>query len=642
MQVQSPQNQITSHVIKRTYTKTTRNSQYQLLHDRKQLKLLQTKQNQYQSHYDKHKSVTHYAFETTLRVKKNYYQLSFTEIMSTRRKKRQKSGTEEEMSNNPKDTEMEDISDDETVAQTNHDTTKGSFTEVSFLKISVKVPKALKATSMMKTKLQEVIKCLRDADNTVVLSHYKLDPTKDKDGFIKNKTNTILINDTEIPESITAIGKFFQGSRPRSEGGVIWTQIRILHNEPIHNIIADTRTEIKEMNAFIALQAIQHWNVETIGFLKKLHPDVDNESIQTYFTDEINALHKKDKKLLLGIKVRTPYDGIRRDTNKQPKFKDRVQAFHIDVVGDTREEVTRYLKTILASEEFQKRYKAPVRLVPTYDRRGSPNTQEKIKRCILQHSQFCQSVTSMPCQGIPSLELRNRSLKKTMRQLIMELPETHFINIDSNWANTNYIILFPRKYEEIAKEKTVHLAAFLHKEYGDKLLSSFEPETQKLIKETTWDEDNKPISKLDRELDAIIDSDDKLDYVDMTHFQEQDSKLTASTNPSTIFEPKLTEQAPVPFIPAVDDDTVSTFGTMASRSPGELSNDSISIAKTSSSEMSMVSVMSRVSKVEESMGDMKSMLQQILSAQTNRTEKPTQASCSQKAGEPKGSSASRG
>ena len=77
--------------------------------------------------------------------------------MSTRRKKRQKSGTEEEMSNNPKDTEMEDISDDETVAQTNHDTTKGPFTEVSFLKISVKVPKALKATSMMKTKLQEVI-----------------------------------------------------------------------------------------------------------------------------------------------------------------------------------------------------------------------------------------------------------------------------------------------------------------------------------------------------------------------------------------------------------------------------------------------------------------------------------------------------
>ena len=185
----------------------------------------------------------------------------------------------------------------------------------------------------------------------------------------------------------------------------------------------------------------------------------------------------------------------------------------------------------------------------------------------------------------------------------------------------------------------VHLAAFLHKEYGNKILSSFEPDTQKVIKETTWDKDNKPISKLDRELDAIIESDDNLNYVDMSYLQEQDSKLATSTNPFTIFEPKLTEQAPIPFIPAVDDATVSTFGTMASRSPGRSTNDGISIAKTTSSEASMVSIMSRVSKVEENMGDMKNMLQQILSAQTNRTEKPTQASCNKKAGESKGSSA---
>ena len=221
----------------------------------------------------------------------------------------------------------------------------------------------------------------------------------------------------------------------------------------------------------------------------------------------------------------------------------------------------------------------------------------------------------------------------------MELPETNFINVDSNWANTNYIVLFPRKYEDTAKEKVVHLAAFLHKEYGDKILPSFEAATQKIVKETTWNEDNKPISKLDRELDAILESDDNLEYVDTSYFEEHDSRLTVSTNPSTIFEPKLTEQAPVPFIPAIDDATVSTFGTASSRSPGKLSNDGLSIARTTSSEMSMVSVLSRVSKVEESMGDMKSMLQQILSAQTNRAEKPTQASCSKKAGDSKESPA---
>ena len=563
--------------------------------------------------------------------------------MVKRRNKRQKSGNET-LDINMEDTEMQDISDDDTVkvAQRNNDTEKYKFKEVSFLKVSVNVQKALKATASMKTKFQEVFKCLREADDTTVLTHYKLDPTKDENDLFFNERNAILLNEMEIPESITAIGKFFQGCRPRSEGGIIWTQIRILHNEPIHNIIADTRTELKEMNAFVTLQAIQHWNVESIGFLKNLHPDVDNESIQRYFTDEINKLHNKEEILLIGIKVRTPYDGVRKDPKKPVKFKDRVQAFHVDVVGDTKEKIRTYLKVILASEEFKIRYKAPVRLVPLYDRRCSPNTQEKIKRCILQHSQFCQSITSMACQGIPSLDSKNRSLKKTMRDLIMELPETNFINVDSNWANTNYIVLFPRKYEETAKEKVVHLAAFLHREYGDKILTSFDVTTQKVIKETTWDKDNKPISKLDRELDAIIESDDNLEYVDTSFFAEQDSKLTVSTNPSTIFEPKLSDVAPVPFIPAVDDATVSTFGTATSRSPGKLSNDGISIARTTASEMSMVSVLSRVSKVEESMGDMKSMLQQILSAQMNRVEKPTQASCSTKAGGSKESPAKGG
>ena len=162
------------------------------------------------------------------------------------------------MDTNMEDAEMQDISDDDTVAQRNNDTKKYIFKEVSFMKISVTVQKALKATVTMKSKFQELFKCLREADESMVITHYKLDPIREEDGKITNKRSVILANETEIPESITAIGRFFQGCRPRSEGGIIWTQIRILHNEPIQNIIADTRTELKEMNAFVTLQAIQH------------------------------------------------------------------------------------------------------------------------------------------------------------------------------------------------------------------------------------------------------------------------------------------------------------------------------------------------------------------------------------------------
>ena len=113
-----------------------------------------------------------------------------------------------------------------------------------------------------------------------------------------------------------------------------------------------------------------------------------------------------------------------------------------------------------------------------------------------------------------------------MRDLIMSLPNSHFINIDMNWSNTNHIILFPRKYEEVAKEKVVHLAAFLHREYGDKILRSFEASTQQIVKETTWDENDRPISKLDRELDEMIAEDDKIDYVDTSFFAEIETPTT--------------------------------------------------------------------------------------------------------------------
>ena len=103
----------------------------------------------------------------------------------TKSNKRLKIGNEE-IDVNMEDTEIKDISDEDTVAQTNNDTRKYTFKDISFLKISVNVQKASKATATMKAKFQEVFKCLREADNTTVITHYKLDPTREKDGSITN------------------------------------------------------------------------------------------------------------------------------------------------------------------------------------------------------------------------------------------------------------------------------------------------------------------------------------------------------------------------------------------------------------------------------------------------------------------------
>lgn len=179
-------------------------------------------------------------------------------MVQTRMNKRKKGPQEEE--------EQNDISDDDTVTHGNGDNGKCSFPCVSFLKISVKVTKSNKATATMKAKFQEITKCIRDADSTASISHFRIDPTPKEDGMFHASKNMIVTGSDSIPDSITAMGKFFHGCRPRSDGGVIWTQIRLLHTEPMDNIVADTRVELQEMGGYITVQSIQHWDVVTLGF----------------------------------------------------------------------------------------------------------------------------------------------------------------------------------------------------------------------------------------------------------------------------------------------------------------------------------------------------------------------------------------
>ena len=83
---------------------------------------------------------------------------------------------------------------------------------------------------------------------------------------------------------------------------------------------------------------------------------------------------------------------------------------------------------------------------------------------------------------------KNGALKQTLRQLIIGLPDAHFININLNWSNFAYAIVYPQKHEKETKERIANLGPYLHKAYGDDILTSFDADMQQLIKETTWDE----------------------------------------------------------------------------------------------------------------------------------------------------------
>ena len=405
------------------------------------------------------------------------------------------------------------------------------------------------------------------------------------------------------------MSKYFFGARPITKGGNIWAQFCLLHDVEIETLLIDTKEDLKSMDVSISIQTIQHYDVSHIGFLKNLHWDVDLDSLTEFF----NALNRiyKNKEIIVGLKVKTPYDGKKRNNNTTTSFRDRIQAVHVDVKADHAEKVKKALKNILQSESFLKRYSIPVRLIPIINVKASPYLQDKVQKCIVQHGQLCQCVNSMACNGIDYLDQKNTKLKQTVRELIIGLPGAHFINVDLNWRKDSYVITYPKKYEEIAQDHIANLGPYLHKAYGDDILSSLPTETQEVIQSTTWDEKTgRPISQLDLELDGILNEDDTLDIVDLTIIKDNDVINTP---------PRISNS----FIPKLDDNTVSTFGESPLISPSSSKDKSErSRFNDTNTTYSDVTIESRVTKMETSFNRMEDLLERIVNFQQNSVLRP--------------------
>ena len=280
-----------------------------------------------------------------------------------------------------------------------------------------------------------------------------------------------------------------------------------------------------------------------------MHPDVDVDNLHAYLSAALKQSYPATE-LKLGLKVKTPWDGKKRDITKITHFKNRIQAIHLQCEGKHTAITAKVIKIILSSPVFQQRYKCDVRLIPDFDRNSGPYIQDKIRQCITQHAQFCKCVNSNTCKGIDHLDQKNKPLKKTLRQLILELLDAHFINIDLNWSNSGYAIIYPKKYEGIARDRIANLGPYLHKEYGDPILQSLSVEMQQLIHECTWDEETgRLLTKLERELNDILQTGDDLDYVDISLIATETIQPNNAVTSNT-------------FIPELDTNSISTFGTV--------------------------------------------------------------------------------
>ena len=110
----------------------------------------------------------------------------------------------------------------------------------------------------MRTKFQEVCQLIQEVNKTSVLSLFRTDPTPHSKSLYPTPTKNIFSTPAAFLDSITSFSKYFMSCRSNSGSGTLWTQTCILHSEPIENIVANTRTDLKEMDTTLSVQSTQH------------------------------------------------------------------------------------------------------------------------------------------------------------------------------------------------------------------------------------------------------------------------------------------------------------------------------------------------------------------------------------------------
>ena len=287
-------------------------------------------------------------------------------------------------------------------------------------------------------------------------------------GDLLNPEQDVINKSSLIPKQITAFQKYAFRAKPNKTGGTTWTNIKILHDADIQEILAETKDECHDVNFGVYLQNIQHFDVQVAGWLMHMHDSVDLDFWQTFFDEELEK--KRYPKGSIGLTLRKPLDG---KFSKEKKASDIsiTRAVHVETIGTKGEMIKKEIKAILKSQTFKTHYIPEVKLIPPFNSRNQTRQiQLKIQQCILIQDQFCSQVTVGDLDLVSVDSKVSCQSNATLRELILQFKNKDdkflFVGVERKWNNQGYSVLYPKVYMEEAMEIIKHLPFYLVRKYG--------------------------------------------------------------------------------------------------------------------------------------------------------------------------------
>ena len=166
-------------------------------------------------------------------------------------------------------------------------------TFLTFCHLNLKVDALSQGSQELIARFKETVRVLQDSDDGALITMYQQDSATDHLGMYCSKDEVSLKSPQSVPPSLTRLNRFFQGSRPRAAGGQVYTHIRLLHQIPYADRIANCLDELQELVHRLTAQSIHHFDSKRVGVLHLFHPEVDDAHWTEFFTNKVSALAQR-------------------------------------------------------------------------------------------------------------------------------------------------------------------------------------------------------------------------------------------------------------------------------------------------------------------------------------------------------------
>ena len=144
---------------------------------------------------------------------------------------------------------------------------------------------------------------MKNVDLDVVMMLHE-DQSKKSNSYIYDCKNKCINSVESMQTSITQFQKFFPKGRPEKLGGIVFTNVLVVHNEDIEEIVEDLKIGLERCNGKIGKQRIQRHEVVKIGHIMQLLTKVDISEWQEYLLKELTQkLGTKAMFVLIAIKI---------------------------------------------------------------------------------------------------------------------------------------------------------------------------------------------------------------------------------------------------------------------------------------------------------------------------------------------------